>query len=384
LLGSEEARADPSRALRAQLVDASTFEDRVGLTRHFVSEEHFRIGVATLEGRMDVDAAGIARTTLADAALATILDAVVAQQIARYGVLQGGAWAVLLLGKGGSREMMPGSDLDLMFIYDRQEDVEASDGPKPLAPSHWFARLVTAFTGALTAQGVEGPLYKVDMRLRPSGNQGPVAVSLSAFRKYHAEQAWTWEQMALTRARTVTGSLPFLAVVEDALRVALHPRRAADVIRRDALDMRRRVLRDLPPAGPWDVKLMPGGAMEVEFIAQVLQLTVGADHPEGRSTTTRIALGNLTAAGLIPHGEGQALIAADHLWRTIQSMLRLTVGQTRAADLPEASARILLAATRDATMADLRRRMEATAALVRAAFIRHIGDPAVPIEAAKS
>lgn len=385
LLGSEEARADPSRALRAQMVDAFSLEDTIALTRHFVSEEQFRIGVATLEGRMDVDAAGIARTALADAALATILDAVVAQQTERYGWLHGAAWAVLLLGKGGSREMMPGSDLDLMFVYDRNDAVEASDGPKPLAPSQWFGRLVTAFTNALTAQGVEGPLYKVDMRLRPSGNQGPVAVSLAAFRKYHAEQAWSWEQMALTRARAVTGSPAFLPMVEDALREALLPRRDADRLRRDALDMRRRMLRDLPAAGPWDVKLIPGGAMEVEFIAQVLQLIHGAAHPELRNPTTRIALGNLVSAGLLPHTEGRALIAADHLWRTIQSMLRLTVGLTGAADLPEASARILLAATREATMADLRRRMATTAALVRASFIRHIGDPAeVPDSVQKS
>jgi glutamate-ammonia-ligase adenylyltransferase len=214
------------------------------------------------------------------------------------------------------------------------------------------------------------------MRLRPSGNQGPVAVSLAAFRKYHAEQAWTWEQMALTRARTVTGVPAFLPVVEDALAAALHPRRPPELLRRDALDMRRRMLRDLPPAGPWDVKLIPGGAMEVEFIAQVLQLIHGAEHPELRNPTTRIALGNLMAAGLLPRTEGEALIAADHLWRTIQSMLRLTVGPTRATDLPEASARILLGATRNTTMPQLRERMEQTAALVRTAFIRHIGDPA--------
>ncbi|HEX3983740.1 MAG TPA: bifunctional [glutamine synthetase] adenylyltransferase/[glutamine synthetase]-adenylyl-L-tyrosine phosphorylase, partial [Acidisoma sp.] len=266
LLGSEEARGDPSRALRAQLVDASSLEDTIALTRHFVSEEHFRIGVATLEGRMDVDAAGFARTGLADAALSTILDAVVAQHRERYGWLRGATWSALLLGKGCSREMMPGSDLDLMLIYDRPEDVETSDGPKPLAPSQWFGRLVTAFTGALTAQGVEGAMYRVDMRLRPSGNQGPVAVSLPALRKYHAEQAWTWEQMALTRARVVTGVPAFLPVVETALAEALRPRRSPAVLRRDALDMRRRMLRDLPPVGPWDVKLLPGGAMEVEFI----------------------------------------------------------------------------------------------------------------------
>ena len=259
LLGSEEVRADPARVLRRQLVDAMTLEDTIALTRHFVSEEHFRIGMAQLEGRMDVDAAGLARTALADAALSTILSAVVANHTDRYGWLRGIAFAIVLLGKGGGREMMPGSDLDLMLIYDRPEEVEDSQGPKPLAPSQWISRLVTAVTGALTAQGVEGPMYRVDMRLRPSGNQGPVAVSLGAFRAYHAEQAWTWEQMALTRARVVAGLDHFQPVVEAALSVALRPRRPPEVLRQDALEMRRRLLRDLPPQGPWDVKLRPGG-----------------------------------------------------------------------------------------------------------------------------
>ena len=223
LLGSEEVRADPARMLRRQLVDAMTLEDTIALTRHFVSEEHFRVGVAQLEGRMDVDAAGLARAALADAALSAILGAVVANHTDRYGWLRGIAFAIVLLGKGGGREMMPGSDLDLMVIYDRPETVEESQGPRPLAPSQWVGRLVTAVTGALTAQGVEGPMYRVDMRLRPSGNQGPVAVSLGAFRAYHAEHAWTWEQMALTRARVVAGVDLFRPVVEAALSDALRP-----------------------------------------------------------------------------------------------------------------------------------------------------------------
>lgn len=378
LLGSEAARSDPLRALHAQMVDAGSLEDVIGITRHFVSEEQFRIGVATLEGRMDVDAAGLARTALADGALSVILDAVAKQQAERYGWLRGAAFAVLLLGKGGSREMMPGSDLDLMLIYDCAEDAEASTGPKPLAPSQWFARLVNAFTSALTVQGVEGPLFKVDMRLRPSGNQGPVAVALPSFRKYHAELSWTWEQMALTRARIVTGTPAFLPVVEAALHEALGPRRSPQALRADALDMRRRILRELPPQGPWDVKLMPGGTMEVEFTAQILQLVHLSERPELRDTTTAQALRNLARGGCIAEEEAAALIAADHLWRTIQGMLRLTVGATQKAELPEATARLLLAATGDTDLAALRARMAHTAALVRASFIRHIGDPARP------
>ena len=378
LLGSEDVRADPARVLRRQLVDAMTLEDSIALTRHFVSEEHFRVGVAQLEGRMDVDAAGFARTALADAALSTILGAVVANHTDRYGWLRDIAFAVVLLGKGGGREMMPGSDLDIMLVYDRPDDVEESQGPKPLAPSQWIGRLVTAFTGALTAQGVEGPMYRVDMRLRPSGNQGPVAVSLGAFRAYHAEQAWTWEQMALTRARVVAGVDHFRPVVEQALSEALRPRRSPDVLRQDAVEMRRRLLRDLPGQGPWDMKLRPGGQMEVEFVTQILQLIHCADRPELRSTTSRFALDNLVDLGVLPAEDGAALIEADHLWRTIQSMLRLTVGPVTAPDVAEASARMVLAATGDRTMHDLRIRVDRMAALVRSIFIRHIGDPGPP------
>jgi glutamate-ammonia-ligase adenylyltransferase len=374
LLGSEEVRADPARVLRRQLVDAMTLEDTIALTGHLVSEEHFRIGVAQLEARMDVDAAGLARTALADAALSTILAAVVANHTDRYGWLRGIAFAIVLLGKGGGREMMPGSDLDLMLIYDRPEEAEESQGPKPLAPSQWVGRLVTAVTGALTVQGVEGPMYRVDMRLRPSGNQGPVAVSLGAFRAYHAEQAWTWEQMALTRARVVAGVDHFRPVVEDALNEALRPRRPPDMLRQDAVEMRRRLLRDLPAHGPWDVKLRPGGQMEVEFVTQILQLIHCAERPEQRSTTTRIAIHNLIDIGVLSAADGTALIEADHLWRTIQSMLRLTVGPAAAPDGTEASARILVAATGARSMHDLLTRIDRTAALVRSIFIRHIGD----------
>jgi glutamate-ammonia-ligase adenylyltransferase len=375
LLGSEEVRADPGRVLRRQLIDAMTLEDTIALTGHFVSEEHFRIGVAQLEDRMDVDAAGLARTSLADAALSAILGAVVTNHTERYGWLRGGAFAIVLLGKGGGREMMPGSDLDLMLIYDRPEDIEESQGPKPLAPSQWFARLVTAFTGALTVQGVEGPMYRVDMRLRPSGNQGPVAVSLGAFRAYHAEQAWTWEQMALTRARVVAGLDDFRPMVEEALSAALHPRRAPEVLRHDALEMRRRLLRDLPQQGAWDVKLRPGGQMEVDFVTQVLQLIHFEDRPALRSATIRFALRNLIAIGALTAEEGAVLIAADHLWRTIQSMLRLTVGPVTAPEMAEPSARILLRATGEARIADLHATIARTADLVRGIFIRHIGDP---------
>jgi glutamate-ammonia-ligase adenylyltransferase len=184
--------------------------------------------------------------------------------------------------------------------------------------------------------------------------------------------------MALTRARVVAGVDVLRTVVEAALTMALHPRHAPDGLRRDALEMRRRMLRDLPAQGPWDVKLRAGGQMEVEFVTQILALIHCAERPERRSTTTRVALRNLIDLSVLPAVEGVALIEADHLWRTIQSMLRLTVGPVTTPDVAEASVRILLEATGERTMRDLRVRMDGTAALARGIFIRHIGDPGPP------
>ena len=129
--------------------------------------------------------------------------------------------AVVAMGKAGGREMMAGSDLDLMLIYDHPETVTESRGGRAMPVSQWFVRAAHAYVAAVTAPGVDGPLYEVDMRLRPSGNKGPVAVSLVSFRRYHAESAWAWERMALTRARVVAGPPGLRARITAAIAEAL-------------------------------------------------------------------------------------------------------------------------------------------------------------------
>jgi glutamate-ammonia-ligase adenylyltransferase len=245
--------------------------------------------------------------------------------------------------------------------------------------SQWFVRAAHAYVAAMTAPGAEGQLFAVDMRLRPSGNKGPVAVSLSSFRRYHAESAWTWERMALTRARVVAGPRALRDRVTAAIAeaMALAPDPAA--VRADAAAMRSRMGRDQTLDGPWDVKHRPGGQIDVEFIAQVLQLTAAAKRPEVCSPTTRVALRRLAEAGLLPAADVALLTGADHLWRTVQGMLRITVGRVTTADLPDASARPLLRAAAEAGMGavdlpGLRATLDAMAQNVRAAFVRHVGE----------
>jgi glutamate-ammonia-ligase adenylyltransferase len=372
---SQEERADPARLLRSRLGDARLLEDVIEITRRTVREEDFSTSVATMEGRSDVDAAGLRRSAIADATLGALLPPVLNDFAQRFGRVRGGSMAVLALGKAGGREMMAGSDLDLMLIYDHPSDVTESRGTRRLPVSQWFVRACHSYVAALTAPGADGPLYAVDMRLRPSGNKGPVAVSLSAFCRYHAEAAWTWERMALTRARAVAGPPALRRRVEAAIAEALSHAGEAGRIRADAAAMRARMLRDLPAAGPWDVKLRAGGQIEVEFIAQVLQLIHAREAPGLCSTTTRIALGRLADAGRLAADDAALLIRADHLWRTIQNMLRITVGRGAGDALPDASAQALLRALGGAVdLEALRRTMDDTAEQVRAAFVKYVGE----------
>jgi glutamate-ammonia-ligase adenylyltransferase len=385
LLTQEEATT-PSRMLHARLADARLLEEVIAIIRRAVREEEFGIAVATLEGRLDADMAGERRSALGDAALDALLEPVLTDFAARFGRVRAGAMAVVAMGKAGGREMMAGSDLDMMLVYDHPEAVIESRGARGskvrgLPASQWFVRAAHAYVAAVTAPGVDGQLYAVDMRLRPSGNKGPVAVSLGAFKGYHASDAWTWERMALTRARVVAGPGTLRKRVEAAIGAAIENAGEPDRIRGDAAAMRARMLRELPQDGPWDVKLRPGGQVEVEFIAQVLQLLHARQDPGVCSPTTRIALGRLREAGHLPRDDAELLIRADHVWRTVQGMLRITIGRKAPAELPEATALPLLRAAREAgvaadDLAALRAGLDSLAAAVRAAFVRHVGEVA--------
>jgi glutamate-ammonia-ligase adenylyltransferase len=368
--------------LPALVKEARFLEEALDATRRLVAERRFEVDCAALEGRLGVDEAGIERSALADAAIAALLPRLAAEFAERNGRIAGGAMGVIALGKLGARDMLPGSDLDLILVYDHAESAQESrGGTKSLPPSQYFGRLANQVIAALTAPGAEGRLFEVDMRLRPSGSKGPVAVSLAGFARYHAESAWTWERMALTRARFVAGPPALRRKVEAAIRAAqTRPAEAATVIE-DARAMRARMLRDLPAEGPWDVKLMRGGLVEVEFVAQALQVAEAARRPAILSPTTRIALAGLARAGLLEAAEAQALVAADRLWRAVLAHLRLTVGRWKEEALPApveaamlaAVAKLLPRAPVDGR--DLRAQMRDVAEAVRAIFTRRLGDP---------
>lgn len=371
---------DARRLLRSRMLDAARLEDVIQVVRRAVKERDFFLAAATLDGRLDANAAGRQRTALAEAALSVLVPRVLADFSTRFGRVPGGALAVVAMGKAGGREMMAGSDLDLMFIYDHPAEVTESRGARSLPASQWFVRAVQSCIAALTAPGPEGQMYELDMRLRPSGNKGPIAVSLTSFQHYHEWDAWTWERMALTRARVVAGPPDMRRRVNLAIAAAIRRHQDADQMRTNATTMRERMARDLRPHGAWDVKLRVGGLIDIEFIAQTLQLVHARDPGFRGSQTTHIALQRLSEAGTISRSDTKLLIEAERLWRTIQGILRMTVGRVEVDALPHASALPLLRAAGKAGVAavdtdDLLRKLDAIAHQVRIMFERYVGKP---------
>ena len=265
-------------ALREQLAAVMAregdLETRLDAARRWAQEWRFRVGVHHLRGLVDGDAAGAQHADLAGAVLAALVPVVSADLAERHGPAPGRGAMALGMGSLGAGWLHAGSDLDLIVIYDAA-GVASSDGRRPLAARAWYARLAQGLVTALSAPMSQGKLYEVDMRLRPSGRQGPVATSLGAFRDYQRDEAWTWERLAMTRARPVAGPPDLMEEVEALRRELLAEPPPRGRVARDTADMRRRLAEAKPRRGPWDMRAGPGGMQDVELFAQALALTEG-------------------------------------------------------------------------------------------------------------
>lgn len=378
--GFEETLPDAAgltAELDTRLHEARDFEDILEIARRFANDHKFRVGIQTLRARIDVDVQGTALADIADTVLRRIFIEVSKDFARQHGVVPGGDMVILAQGKLGARALAENSDLDLVFIYQTPDVIALSNGPKPLAASTYFARLGQRLIGALASPTAEGKLYEIDLRLRPSGNAGPIATSLDAFRRYHAESAWTWEHMALTRARVVTGHGALPARVQEIIRETLTGERSPMRLLADVATMRDRLARAHPGDLLWDVKYLRGGLIDVEFLAQYLQLHHAHDRPEVLSASTGEALARLAEAGYLSPDTAQRLIAAERLWRALLGMLRLTVAGLLDEDQAPAGLKTALAKAAGVDTFDaLKQHMQATASAVFAIFNTVIADPA--------
>ena len=252
--------------------DATDYGARLDHVRRVVGEARFALGAQLVAGTADplVVAGGYAR--VAEAAVQVLAASAVAAFEATHGRVPGGELVILALGRLGGAALTHASDLDLVYLFTGDWSAE-SDGPKPLGATLYFNRLASRVTSALSVATAAGPLYTVDTRLRPSGAQGPLAVSLDSFARYQREEAWTWEHMALTRARPIYGSADARAAVAAAVADVLAGDRPARDVAADARAMRADMARHKPPAGSLDAKLLPGGLVDLEFATHVVQLT---------------------------------------------------------------------------------------------------------------
>ncbi|MGV1751573.1 bifunctional [glutamine synthetase] adenylyltransferase/[glutamine synthetase]-adenylyl-L-tyrosine phosphorylase [Agrobacterium sp. CG674] len=308
------------------LAPARHYEDILDRLRIFAAEQRFLIGVRLLTGAIKGDAAGRAFTHLADLVIEAAVKAVMAEMEAAHGTYPGGRLAVVGMGKLGSFELTAGSDVDLILLYDFDDGIAESDGAKPLDAVRYYTRVTQRVISALSAPTAEGVLYEVDMRLRPSGNKGPVATRIATFEKYQREEAWTWEHLALSRARLICGDAALSAQAQDIISSILSQTRDVAKIAADVQDMRKLIAEEKPPANSWDFKLIPGGLIDLEFVAQYLTLVASAknlpQHIAGESTADvwkRVAAGTMDAQS---HDD---CMAALHLFTELSQIIRLCI-----------------------------------------------------------
>ncbi|MBY0562901.1 MAG: bifunctional [glutamine synthetase] adenylyltransferase/[glutamine synthetase]-adenylyl-L-tyrosine phosphorylase [Hyphomonadaceae bacterium] len=361
---TEDASDALSEDLADRLRDVADFEARMNTARRFHREERFRIGVQVLEERVAPIAAGSAFTRLAEVCVMAMVDAAQAETERLFGP-QPGCYAVFALGKFGGSELTDTSDLDIMLVYDAAADAAGSSAPD------YYARLTQRLISALSAPTEEGALYEIDTKLRPSGSKGPVAVRLSSFQRYYVEEAWTWELQALTRLRPVAGDASLSDTVMRMAHETLMRRRDAAKTLADVAAMRARMDAERPAKSAWDLKLVPGGLTDIEFVVQALQLIHAADAPDVLSPNTGAALARLAAAGCLDADVATRLHDGWRLWTELQQVLRLCMdNELGPGDAPGPLQRRLTSLLR---ADDLESALRGRQGALRADFVRLIG-----------
>jgi glutamate-ammonia-ligase adenylyltransferase len=352
----------PGRAsLTAELtagVGTATSEQRLDRTRLWTADRRFQLGAQLIEGR-DPLGVGADLSDVADAAVATLADAVVADFASIHGEVPGCRLVVLGLGRYGGRALTHASDLDLVYLFTGDHAAE-STGVKPLAATVWFQRVAARLTAALSVPTAAGALYEVDTRLRPSGAKGLLAVTVDSFARYQSGEAETWEHMALCRARVIAGAPADRDEVEGVIAAILDRPRNPATLRNDVLAMRRDIAAAKPGGGVWDVKLGGGGLVDLEFIVHFVQLR----DRVGLTPDLREALVALAAADHVPAD----LIAAHDTLIRVLALLRLVVTGPLPKRFPEAVEGLLARATRATDFAAAEAAVGLAKATVRAAW----------------
>lgn len=310
--------------LHSALQRAPDYESTLDAARVFAAEQKFLIGARLINGTLGAARAGRAFSDLADIMISETLNCVMHEFETRHGKVAGGRICVLGMGRLGGRELTAGSDLDLILLYDHDEAADYSDGKKQLAASQYFIRLAQRLIAAMSAPTAEGVIYELDFRLRPSGNAGPLATHVDSFLGYQRKEAWTWEKMALTRARPCAGNPEMMEELETQIsQLLVHSKdtaeRAADI-----REMRVLIDKEKPAANCFDVKTAKGGLIDIEFLGQWAQLEMASHGAESRWLSTQEQIENADVS-IIAQGDREKLLRALELYGVVLQFLRLCI-----------------------------------------------------------
>jgi glutamate-ammonia-ligase adenylyltransferase len=355
--------------------DAQHLDTAINACIRWTNEHRFQVGSQVLRGTMDPLQSSLALSNIAEAALNALIPRIHAEFARQHGHVPDSELGVVAFGKLGSRELTPSSDLDLVILYNGAEDA-TSNGAKPFPASAYYIRLTQRIVSALTSLTSQGRLFDVDLRLRPNGDKGPLAGSVEGFSKYEAADAWTWEHMALTRTRVLYGSDKIRAEIETGIAAGLNKPRDADALLVAVAEMRKRMRASQESTGVWNIKRMPGGMVDVEFIVQYLLLR----DPNLRSAEDpgiASAIARLAAAGHLERTEAKELAQAFNLWSRLLGLLRLMVTEDNAQPPFPAGLQMRLAKIGDVPdITALEARMASVAATVAAIYDKIIDQPA--------
>jgi [glutamine synthetase] adenylyltransferase / [glutamine synthetase]-adenylyl-L-tyrosine phosphorylase len=310
----------------------NNLEEKLESCVGWTNDLRFRTGVLVLRKIITPYDGSKTLTSIADVVIQSLVPVVTKEFESRFGVIKSSSLAILAYGKLGSGELMPSSDLDLVIIYDAKADAHAVETDRSLPASAYFIRLAQRIVSALTLMTSEGRLFEVDLRLRPSGAQGPFASNLESFKKYQSSEAWIWEHLALTKARVVYATDDIAFQIEKTIDDALRTKREKRDIGKAIAQMRTRIRKERGQRGFWDIKNMEGGLSDTEFLIQFHALGNDNFGKRKRTTETIEVINSLVKAGEISPEDAATLKSSYKLWLTILWLLRLCLDQASTID----------------------------------------------------
>ena len=312
-----------SEGLQRSLKQARDYEDGLNRARIFAEEQRFLIGIRVLSETLHPNAAGVAYSALAEVMLQAMVDWVKTPFEEAHGRVPGATFTILAMGNFGTRELTAGSDLDLIMLYEFDSDRDESNGKKPLHASQYYGRFTQRLIAAMGAPTSDGIIYEMDFRLRPSGQAGPIATSLRAFDHYYSDSAWSWEFMALTRARPLVGEQKFIDKVCRSIDSILKKKRDDKALSKDILEMRFLMDKERAAQDIWDVKLAKGGLIDIEFLTQWLVLSGKSQRGLSAGEVLESLSGSNDLKGV------KILLAAQNTYSCVLQIMRLCLDSSR-------------------------------------------------------